>query len=548
MVQSYYNIIWVNALNLRNDRKIISLVVVFFIALFVRLLPVMSTSLPYNYGSWVFIQQIRYAMQQGPIRLLFDFFKINGNIVFSSMLRDNITIISYVAPLLCSLIIYPVYFLTRNLTGDHSASVFAALLAAVSGTFANQTNHLSSESIALLISAFIIFLSYDAIAKNNSKKLVLLLLSCLLLSFFDQLVSFLILCAFGIILIIDMLSELKLRIHVFSPFIFMITIQFFKILFDPGSMHLKFSIVGGSLAVLLCFFIMIFVFKYRTNPKFTLRRVIMWSGSATIIIAFLITLYAARLAPLYQLNYVLISLSFHLIPYSIILVFPGLIGGYLHLSKTENVVNRLFTIIWCVTPLIVGFMMFVPDLPILGFKLGNYLLLGSFPLMGIGLSTLISLGEKKWKPVKGFVTSYFLLALTILSFPLAIQMFNHNQFYYLPEVNAANWASTHIPTPVIDSDYRIGVLLRCFIEDSQLRLGDESSWLGEVNKSEIIHPLEDTIEYVVITESMLIHGFVRQGFWLPIPLQTEVVEYLDNSPKIDRIYSNGEVTIYKMSD
>jgi len=507
----------------------------------------MSTSLPYNYTSWVFLQQIRYAIQQGLLRYLFDFFNINGNIVFSSIL-ENITIFSYVAPLLCSFVIYPVYCLTKNITGDHSASVFAALLAAVSGTFANQTNHLSSESIALLITALIVFLSYDTIAKKNSKKLVLLLLLCLLLSFFDQLVSFLVLSAFGIILITGMLSKLKLTIHMFSPFIFMIALQFFKILFDPGSMHLKFNIIGGSLAILLSFFIMIFVFKWRTKPKFTLRRVIIWSGSATIIIAFLITLYATTLAPLDQLNDVLISLFFHLIPYSIILVFPGLIGGYLHLSKTENALNGLFTIIWCVTPLIVGFIMFIPDLPILDFKLWNYLLLGSFPLIGIGLSTLLSSGEKKWKPVKGFVTSYFLLALTIMSFPLAIQMFNHNQFYYLPEVNAANWASMHIPTSVIDSDYRVGVLLRCFIEDSQLRLGDESSWLGAVNEGDIIHPLEGVIEYVVITDSMLIHGFVRQGFWLPIPLQPEVVEYLDNSPKINRIYSNGEVTIYRIID
>ena len=508
----------------------------------------MSTNLPYNYSSWVFLQKIRYAIQQGLFRYLFDFVKINGNIVFSSILRENITIFSYVAPLLCSFIIYPVYFLTKNITGEHSASVFAALLAAVSGTFANQTNHLSSESIALLISAFIIFLSYDVIVKKNSKKLVLLFLSCLLLSFSDQLVSFLVLCAFGTILITSILSKFKFTIHMFSPVIFMIIIQFFKILSDPGSMYLKFNIIGGSLAVLLSFFIMIFVFKWRTKPKFTLRRVIIWSGSTTIIIAFLITLYATRLAPLDQLNDVLISLSFHLIPYSIILVFPGLIGGYLHFSKTENSLNRLFTIIWCVNPLIVGFILFFPDLPILDFKLWNYLLLGSFPLIGIGLSTLLSSGEKKWKPIKGFVTSYFLLALTIISFPLAIQMFNHNQFYYLPEVNAAHWASMHIPTPVIDSDYRMGVLIRCFIENSRLRLGDESSWLDEVNESEIIHPLEDIIEYVVITDSMLIHGFVRQGFWLPIPLQPEVVEYLNNSPKIDRIYSNGEVTIYRMSD
>jgi len=509
----------------------------------------MSTGLPYNYSSWVYLQQIRHALQHGFFRNIFDFFKINGNTVFSSILRKNITIISYVAPLLCSFVIYPVYFLTKNITEDHGTSIIAAILAAVSGTFANQTNHLSSESIALLITAFIAFFSYGAITKKNSKKLVFLLLSCSLLSFFNQFASFLVQCAFGIIIIISVLSKLKLTIHTFLPFIFMITIQFFKILFDPISTHLTINMIGGSLAVLLFFVIMIFIFKWRPKPKFMLRRGVMWSGSVTIIIAFLITLYATSLAPFNQLNDVLISLSFHLIPYSIILVFPGLIGGYMHLSKTENALNRLFTIIWCVTPLILGFAVFVPDLPMLDFNLSNYLLLGSFPLIGIGLSTLLSSGEKKWKPVKGFVTSYFLLTLTIMSFPLAIQMFNHNQFYYLPEVNAANWASMHIPIQtVIDSDYRMGVLLRCFIEDSQIKLGDESSWLREVSDSELIHPLRDTIEYVVITDTMLIHGLVKQGFWLPIPLPPDVVEYLENSPKIDRIYSNGEVTIYKVSD
>ena len=135
-----------------------------------------------------------------------------------------------------------------------------------------------------------------------------------------------------------------------------------------------------------------------------------------------------------------------------------------------------------------------------------------------------------------------------MSFPLAIQMFNHNQFYYLPEMSAAKWASMHILTPtIIDSDHRMGVLLRCFIEDSQIKLGEGSSWLGEVTESEVIYPLEGSVEYVIITDSMSTHGLVRQGFWLPIPLQRDVVEYLDNSPKVDRIFTNGEVTIYKVN-
>ncbi len=521
----------------------------FFIALFVRLLPVISTGLPYNYDSWAYIQQVKYALQNGFARNIVDYFKINVNTSFVYILDNNITIISYVAPLICSFIIFPVYFLTKNVSEDHSASIFASLLAAVSGTFANQTNHLSSESISLLIIAFIAFFSYGVMIKRDIKKLVLLLISIMLLSYINNFASFLVLFAYGIMLLTSVLSKLKLSIHTYLPVIILIFIQFFRIIFDSNGIKLTITIIGGTLATLLSFIIICSIFRWRTKSEFTLGRIIIWSGSLTIIIAFLITLYAAKLAPLNQMNDVLISLSFHLIPYSIILIFPGLIGSYMQLSKTENTLNRLFTIIWCVSPLIIGFLAFVPKMPLLDFNLINYLLLGAFPIIGIGLSILLSSGENRWKPIKGFVTSYFLLAMTIMSFPLAIQMFNHNQFYYLPEMSAAKWASMHVLTPtIIDSDYRFGVLLQCFIEDSQITLGNKSSWLGEVSESEVIYPLEGIIEYVVITNSMSTHGLVRQGFWLPIPLQQDVVEYLDNSPKVDRIFSNGEVTIYKVSD
>lgn len=550
MVQSYFNVSLVDVLSSHNDRKIPTLVIVFFIALFVRLLPVTSTGLPYNYGSWVYLQQIKYVLQHEFVGHVLDFFNINSNTDFSSVLLSrDIIITPYVAPLICSFVIFPIYFLTKKISGDHNASVFASLLAAVSGIFANQTNHLSSESIALLLTSFIVFFSYDAMVKRSSKKLVLLLISCLLLSFTNHSASFLVLYAFGVIFITSILSKLKLTIHILLPFILMIALLFFQLLFDPVSSFLTTNMIGGSLAIVVSIVSLIFIFRWRAKPEFTFKRGVLWSGSSTIIIASLITVYATKLAPINQLNDVLISLSFHLIPYSIILIFPGLLGIYTHLSKTENALNRIFTIIWCVTPLIVGFMMFFPNMPLLDFKLCNYLLLGAFSMIGIGLSTLLSSGEKKWKPVKGFVTSYFLLALAIMSFPLAIQMFNHNQFYYLPEVNAANWVSIYVPTPtVVDTDYRMGVLLRYVIEDGQFILGDESSWLGEVTQSEVIFPIEEAIEYVVITDSMLIHGLVRQKYWLPIPLREEVVEYLDNSPKIDRVYSNGEVTIYKVSD
>jgi len=531
-----------------NRRKTISLLIVFFMALFVRLLPVFSTGLPYNYDSWVYIQQVKYALQHKFAGNIFDYFKINADTIFSYTL-NNITIISYVAPLICSFIIFPVYFLTKNLSDDHSASVFASLLAAVSGIFANQTNHLSSESISLLMIAFIAFFSYGTMIKRDSTHLALLLILSTLLSFVNDLTSLLVLCAFGIMFLTIVLSKLKLTIHTYLPFTILIFIQFFRIILDPARTKLTFTLLGGALATLLFFVIIISLFRWHAKSEFVLRRIIIWSVSLTIIIAFLIGVYAAKLAPSNQMNNVLVSLSFHLIPYSIILLFPGLIGSYTRLSKTRDVLNRLFIIIWCVTPLIIGFLMFVPNTPLLDFNLINYLLLGAFPMIGIGLSTLLSSGENKWKPVKGFVTSYFLLALTIMSFPLAIQMFNHNQFYYLPEMNAAKWASIHVLTPtIIDSDYRMGVLLQCFIEDSQIKLGDKSSWLGEVSESEVIYPLEGIVEYVVITDSMSTHGLVRQGFWLPIPLQQDIIEYLDNSPKVNRIFCNGEVTIYKVNE
>jgi len=92
----------------------------------------------------------------------------------------------------------------------------------------------------------------------------------------------------------------------------------------------------------------------------------------------------------------------------------------------------------------------------------------------------------------------------------------------------------------------MGVVLR-FTTGQRVYLGNETSWLGEVSQTGFVTQINETIKYIVITDSMLkdsvVGGFLKESR----PLPKVAANYLNHKASILRVYSSGIVTIYQKS-
>lgn len=147
--------------------------------------------------------------------------------------------------------------------------------------------------------------------------------------------------------------------------------------------------------------------------------------------------------------------------------------------------------------------------------------------------------------MQGFVIAYIAILLAYIAFPPPQLLFEHNEAYYPSELYAARWVANYVnQTSVIDSDHRMGVVLR-YTTNCPVFLGNESSWLGRVSESKVINPVNPALEYIVITESMTRYAVTGDWSRAPNPLPSEAIRFLNNSPDTNRIYSSTGVTIYK---
>jgi hypothetical protein len=168
-------------------------------------------------------------------------------------------------------------------------------------------------------------------------------------------------------------------------------------------------------------------------------------------------------------------------------------------------------------------------------------------MVGCGYYFLCRAGDVKLRLTKGVFIAYAALLIGLLSFPPPQLLVGLNEAYYFPEVQAANWTARYVPSPTtFDSDHRMGVVLR-FTTGQRVYLGNETSWLGEVSQTGFVTPINSTIKYIVITDSMLkdsvVGGFLRESK----PLPQAAVDYLNHKASISRVYGSGVVTIYQKS-
>lgn len=547
---------------MQKCKILLSLTLIYISSLSTRLIPAIYYGLPYGYDFWEGLMHLAPIIKDGhfssvpPQGPIFYLLLIGASLILGSKI---FTVFTYFVPFVSSATIFFVYLFTRKITNENSALI-AALITATAGIFVHQTALPVPESLGLVFLTFFIYMLYTTMSDGDARKFFLLTLVFISIVLTHHLTSFFMILTIGLLCPVALASK-KLNLRMLMPVIIFLASLLTSVWWFFGtpvvSMFFEFifkasagSWIFGAALALICVFLGYRVLfgweQFRTyfagrEIKISLIITLAFAiGFAAVITLMLPMAIEYRLSPIYQIYYTF--------PYAVALLFPGLTGLFVYYNKTGESWKRFYPIAWIIAPLTSAcFLLASSSWGALSYRHLVFIFLGGFSMVGYGYYFMCKTGDIKLRPAKGFAIAYIALIISLLSFPTPQFLVGLDEAYYYPEVQAANWIPNYVTTPTtFDSDHRMGVLVR-FTTGQRVYLGNETSWLGEVSQTGSITPMNQTIKYLVITDTMLkyavVDGFLRESK----PLPTTAMNYLNRNPSMTRAYSSNLVTIYKKS-
>jgi len=553
---------------LRAQAVKVSLGATFFTALLIRSIPGLSTGVPYNYDSWEALGIVSFTLKAGYLPYIPphgpNFYSMT--ILLSALLGvSEVDVFAYAMPLISSSSVLFTFLLARRLTGDSAAAVYSSLFAAVMGVFVHQTGISVPEALGLTYASLALPLLYDVMFSGGVSKTLLLLMSCGAILLTHHLTTFFTLLGLVILSVLVLAGLRRFEPRLLAPVVLTTvaalivvgwwflgipgtTILFFRLIFETTARMPVLSFALAS-AVVLYFVLIVFQWNRVARPPFdmNMRGLILrggiLSGTAFVIVLYLIEFLVPTVST-YQLgpDYVL----FYVVPYLVCVLFPVILGLYFLFDRCRDSFRRAFAVVWCAAPITSSFFLLAASQWLLiGYRSLAFLLLGGFPLVGLGLAELVKAQNVRWRLTQGYAIAYICLLLAYTAFPPPSLLFGHNEAYSRSEVSAAYWAGEFFDRRVVvDSDHRMGVLLR-YTTMQRVVLGNETSWLGNVSQAGSVGDVQPTLGYIVVTDSMLVYAVTGDWTTMPKPLPREAVMYLDGSPSLNRVFSSTTVTIYR---
>jgi len=532
---------------------------IYGIALLVRLIPAVQFGYPYAYDVWEDIGRVAMILTYGHPKMtlphgpLFYFLLADACLVFGTNLLTTFT---YFMPFTTAFVIVTIFLLTKRFIGDARAGLYAALISATGGIFAHWTGLCVPEALGLVFAAYVIYLLFEVMNKGGLRKVLLLLIFLAVTLLTHHMTTFLLLLSIIVLSTAIVFSKpkgLNLWVPVILSIFFILaafawwrfsvspwTIEVMRLILAAASSMIWAGVIFAAIPVL---FTLVVVLKWK--PILPRREVLTGTLVAltfTISLSVIIFILAALTSYSLPLAYV----PYYLVPFVLVDFFPALVGLITILNQTEARWKRMFAMAWCAAPVAsIFFLTSASYWFVLSYRHTSFILLGGFPLVGLGYLRLSQLGHYRWRPVQGIVFAYMAILLVFSAFPSPEFAFGHEEAYYRPELSAANWAGEHfLKSNSIDSDHRMGILLR-YTTSQFVWLGNASSWVGNVSQTGVVYPVESSIQYLVITNSMIQYsvtdGVEQEG--KPLPAST--LRFLDRTPNINRIYVSAVVTIYQ---
>ncbi|MEM2851234.1 MAG: glycosyltransferase family 39 protein [Candidatus Bathyarchaeia archaeon] len=532
---------------------------IYGIAVFVRLLPAVQFGYPYAYDVWEDIGRVASILTYGHPKMtlphgpLFYFLLSGVCLIFGA---DLLTAFTYFIPFTTSLVIVTIFLLTKRFTGDSRAGLYAALISATGGIFAHWTGLCVPEALGLVFAAYVIYLLFIVMDRGGLREGFLLLIFLTVTLLTHHMTTFLLLLSIIVLSLVIIFSRPKgfnLWVPVILSIVFILTaFAWWEFSVSPWTIAVMRLIIEAASNM-----IWVGVILAAIPVVFTLGIVLKWKpilphheavAGAVMTLTFTICLSIIIfiLAALTPYSFPLIYVAYYIIPFVVVDFFPALVGLLTILNRTEALWKRMFAMAWVAAPVAsVFFLTSASYWFVLSYRHVSFILLGGFPLVGLGYLRLSQLGHYRWRPIQGIVFAYMAILLVFSAFPSPEYAFGHEEAYYRPELSAANWAGGHfLKGNSIDSDHRMGVLLR-YTTGQFVWLGNASSWVGNVSQTGVVSPVGSSLQYLVITDSM-VHYSVTDGVEQEgKPLPASALHFLDSTSSINRIYSSAIVAIYQ---
>lgn len=548
-------------------------IAVFSLALLLRIIPSVKHGLPYGFDVYEFISRVlvlnegrSVSLPHGPLfyYLQLMILKVAGYEVFFKIL-------TFIEPLAFAFFILPPYFVSKQFKTEGNKPIYTLLYLAVTSLLVHQIGGvIIPEGLGILFYGLSVLFSMKAlttdwrwtfpamfsgfltaVSHHLSSFQLTLFFSSLFLSYFYYYVKY------------ERTRSLLWLLILFSSEVVILLISSASVwnLAEEGENMLRLFLRMVSENLFLVFimvvtapvfpmFIMMALKFIRKCEKFTFKTFISISLVSIITVSVLTLAFSPEALPTVLWFSIPISLGF----------LPFAIYGLVQYCRRAAVHDALFFLAPLVTFMAEAlFLLSLKDYRVLIYRIPTHIMYFTTPLAGYGLSCFsIELSSMEKKYLAGMTMAYFMLSLAFTSYPKPEFTYGIKESISYSELRLVEDAYNYsiVFNSKIDTDARLGALLMFVSCRKAFWAGNLNSWFLPSNSwlvnvsitGEPYPPEEGTL--IVISDAMrkAQNGRVVNLITKPSgPLVDGVIDYLNNSPGIDKLEDVQNGAVYMLS-
>ncbi|MEM2088240.1 MAG: hypothetical protein QXF52_06140 [Thermoproteota archaeon] len=551
-----------------------SLVIVFLMAVLLRLVPSIKYGLPYGFDIYEFVSRVFVLNEEGFVSLphgpLFYYIQL---VILKAVGYDLfIKILTFLEPIVFSFFILPLYFISKQFKTPGNRPVYTLLYAATVNLLVHQVGGvIIPEGLGILFYGLSIFFTMKAVM-GDWRWMFPAMFSGFLTAMSHHLSVFQLILFFASLFLSYLYYYLRhektsrllhLLILIFANIVLLIASSvsvwslmgeeenMLKLLFMMvlGNRFLPFLLVAGAVIFPI---ITVEVAKFlKRYEKFTFKKTFILILAVGLLGPSVLTV-VFRPDSLSTILWFTVPVSLGFLPFAI----HGLIQYYKKGSLYETVFFLAPLMIFMVEA---SLLLSLDSYRWLIYRIPTFVVFFAIPLAGYGLSCYSSeLNSIEKEYLAGMIISYFILSLAFTSYPKPEFAYGVNE--------SINWSEIALTEDAyryslefdagIDTDNRLGVILMflshrkaCWVGNITSWFLPSNSWLVNVSLSgEPYYPKEDML--ILVSNSMreIFGGKVLNLVTKSSgSLSEEVMEYLNNSPGIDRLGDAHDGAIYLFS-
>lgn len=551
-----------------------SVIIVFLMAVLLRLVPSIKYGLPYGFDIYEFISRVFVLNEGGFVPLPHGplFYYIQLVILKTVGYNSFIKILTFLEPIVFSFFILPLYFVSRQFKTLGNRPIYTLLYAATVNLLVHQVGGvIIPEGLGILFYGTAIFFAMKAMmgdwrwmfpamfsgfltamSHHLSVFQLILFFASLFLSYFyyylrhektNRLLHLLILIFANILLLLASSVSVWSSMGEEENMLKLLLIMVF------GNRFLPFLLVAGAVIFpIITMEVAKFVKRYK---KFTFKKTFISILVIGLVIpSILAIIFRPDSLPTILWFTVPISLGF----------LPFAIHGFIQYCKNVSLYETIFFL----APLMIfmvesSLLLSLEGYRTLIYRIPTFVIFFATPLAGYGLSCYsneLKSVEKEY--LAGMILSYFILSLAFTSYPKPEFAYGVNESVNWSEIALAEDAYSYSLAfdAGIDTDNRLGVILMFLSHRKACWMGNITSWFLPSNSWLVNVSLSGKPYYPKEDMLILVSNSMREIFGGKVlnlvtkssgPLSEDVMDYLNNSPGIERLGDAHDGAIYLFS-